>query len=146
MLYSHIHIYVYKYKQKHNQTLIYELQWTNTVLYKNISLTLYSQKGDVCCVWEMSWRQGQTAILTQTFSLDHSSTSSSSWLGSLTVGHWRSQSPLLLALTLASCLQLNLNRLGTWLYYCLTSTCFHCSSAYLYWCISWLTAQSRVNI
>ena len=37
---------------------------TNT-LYKNISLTLYSRKGDVCCVWEMNWRQGQTAILTQ---------------------------------------------------------------------------------
>ena len=38
---------------------------TNTLLYKNISLTLYSRKGGVCCVWEMSWRQGQTAILTQ---------------------------------------------------------------------------------
>ena len=38
---------------------------TNTLLYKYISLTLYSRKGDVCCMWEMSWRQGQTAILTQ---------------------------------------------------------------------------------
>ena len=28
------------------------------------SLTIYSWKGDVCCVWEMSWRWGQTAILT----------------------------------------------------------------------------------
>ena len=38
------------------------------------------------------------------------------------------------------------NRLCTWLYYCLTHTCFHCSSAYLHRCISWLTARSRVNI
>ena len=38
---------------------------TNTLLYKNISLTLYSRKGwCFYCVWEMSWRQGQTAILT----------------------------------------------------------------------------------
>ena len=34
---------------------------TNTLLYKNIYLTLYS----FACVWEMSWRLGQTAILTQ---------------------------------------------------------------------------------
>ena len=27
---------------------------TNTLLYKNISLTLYCRKGDVCCVWEVS--------------------------------------------------------------------------------------------
>ena len=32
---------------------------------KILSLTLYSRKGDGCFVWEMSWRQGQTAILTQ---------------------------------------------------------------------------------
>ena len=34
---------------------------TNTLFYKNIPLTLYSLKGDVSCVWEASWRQGQTA-------------------------------------------------------------------------------------
>ena len=39
----------------------------NTLLYKNISLTLYSRKGDVFCVWKMSWRWGQTAILTQQY-------------------------------------------------------------------------------
>ena len=33
-----------------------------------------------------------------------------------------------------------------WLYYCLTPSCFHCSSAYLHRCISWLTARSRVNM
>ena len=31
---------------------------TNTLLYKNIPLTLYSRKGDVR---EVSWRRGQTA-------------------------------------------------------------------------------------
>ena len=40
---------------------------TNTLLYKNISHTLFS-KGWCCCVWEMSWRQGQTAILTPSYS------------------------------------------------------------------------------
>ena len=40
-------------------------KWTNTLLYKNLFLTLYSRKGGVCCVWEMIWRMGQTAILTQ---------------------------------------------------------------------------------
>ena len=34
---------------------------------KNISLTLYSRKGDVGSVWEMSWRQKHTAILTQQY-------------------------------------------------------------------------------
>ena len=34
--------------------MIYELQWTNTLLYKNITLTLYSRKGWCFCgVWEM---------------------------------------------------------------------------------------------
>ena len=75
---------------KHNG----ELQWTNTLLCKNISLTLYSLKGDVSCVWEVSWRRGQTAILTQSSSRNHSSTSSSSWLGLLNRGSLRAQSPL----------------------------------------------------
>ena len=39
------------------------------------------------------WRQGQTVILTQSSS-DHSSTSSSSWLGLLSCGSLRAQSPL----------------------------------------------------
>ena len=62
---------------------------TNTLLYENISLTLYSQEGDVCCVWEMSWRQGRTVILTQVLPLNHSSTSSLSWLGLLNHGSLR---------------------------------------------------------
>ena len=76
---------------------------TNTLLYKNIPLTLYSRNGDVFCVWEVSWRWGQTVILTQSSSCDHSSTSFSSWLGCSTVGHW---GPKAAGLNLASCLQL----------------------------------------
>ena len=45
------------------------------------------ERGDVGCVWEMSWGRWQTAILT-------SSTSFSSWLGCSTVCHWVAQSPL----------------------------------------------------
>ena len=60
-------------------------------------------------------------ILTQSSS-DHSSTSFASWLGCSTVGHC-----LELVLTpLASYLQLELTQAvcGTWLYLCLTPTCF----------------------
>ncbi len=105
------------------------------------------ERVDVGCVWEMSWRRGQTAILTQSSS-DHSSTSFSSWLGCSTVGHWRPKVLCLqLGLTsLASCLQLTRTAPDTWLYYFLTSACFRSSSAYLHRCVSWLTAQSRVNI
>ena len=43
-------------------------------------------------------------------------------------------------------LQLAQTTAGTWLYNCLTFTCFCCSFTYLHRCISWLTAQSRVNM
>ena len=66
---------------------------TNAFLYKNISLTLYSRNGNVFCVWEVSCRRGQTAILTPSSS-GHSSTSFSSWLGLLNRGSLRAQSPL----------------------------------------------------
>ena len=80
---------------------------TNTLLYKNISLTIYFRKGDVGCFWEMSWRWGQTVILTQSSSSDHSSTSSSSCWGCSTVGHWGPKALCLpLVLNSASCPQL----------------------------------------
>ena len=66
------------------------------------SLTLYSWKGDVGCVSVMSWRQGQTAILTSSSS-DHSSISFSSWLG--VAQPWITEGCKLI-LTLASYLQL----------------------------------------
>ena len=63
-------------------------------------------------------------ILTQSSS-DHSSTSFSSWLGCSTVNHWE---PKALHLPRASCPQLELQLTpavcGTWLYDCLTPTCF----------------------
>ena len=89
------YIHKYKYKQKHNQT-----QWRTSMnerthfFIKISSLTLYSRKGDVCCVCELSWRRGQTVILTQSSSFDHSSTSSSSWQELLHRGSLRAQSPL----------------------------------------------------
>ena len=105
---------------------------TNTLLYKNIPLTLYSQKGDVSCVWEVSWRQGQTGtywpqvLLTIAALLSHS--------GCSTIGHWGPQDLSLqadshtdiLSPTDSNC---NWNWVtqavcGTWLYNCLTITCF----------------------
>ena len=61
---------------------------SKTLLYKNISLTLYSRKG-----WSWLCVRGELEtgtdcyILTPSYS-DHSSNSSSSWLGYSTVGHW----------------------------------------------------------
>ena len=63
---------------------------------------------------------------------DHSSTSFSSWLGLLNRGSLRAQSPLSAAGSHFGILSpTDLNRLRTWLYYCLMSTCFRCSSAIL---------------
>ena len=61
---------------------------TNTLLYKNIPLTLYSRKG-----WCWLCVRGELEMGTDCYSLiqspsDHSSTSFAFWLGCLTVGHW----------------------------------------------------------
>ena len=81
------------------------------------------------------------------FFRDHSSSSFASWLGCSTVGQWGPKALSLQTGSRASILSpTDPNRLDTWLYYCLASTCFRCSSAYLHRCISWLTARSRVNI
>ena len=62
------------------------------------------------------------------FFLNHSSTSSSSWLGLLNRGSLRAQSPLSVAGSHFSILSpTNSNHLGTWLNYCLMPTCFCCS-------------------
>ena len=79
-------------------------EWTNTLLYKNISLTLYSRKGRcwLCVRGELETRT-DCYILTQNSS-DHSSTSFSSWLGCSTVGHWGPKALCLpLVLMRASC-------------------------------------------
>ena len=82
---------------------------TNTLLYKNISLTLYSRKGWCwLCVRGELETGTECYILTQSSS-DHSSTSFAFWQGCSTVGHWGPKALCLpLALTLASCPQLQL--------------------------------------
>ena len=119
---------------------------TNTLLYKNISHALFSIGWCFHCVREMSWRQGQTAILTPSSS-DHSSISFSSWLGVAQL--WVTEGPKPSFCCWFSIQHFVSNWLKPsvpWLYNCLMPTCFWCSSTYLHRCISWLTAQSRLNI
>ena len=110
------------------------------------------ERVDVGCVWEVSWRWGQTAtywpkvLLTIAALLPHLGLVGHPWVTEgpkPSVCRWLSGWHLVpnwlqLQLTQAVC--------GTRLYNCLTPTCFHCSSAYLHRCISWLTAWLRVNI
>ena len=98
------------------------------------------ERVNVGCVWEMSWRRGQTQ---QYFFLILA--------GLLNRGSTRAAKPSVCNLfsswhLVPDRLQLARTASGTWLYNCLMSTCFRCSSAYLNRCISWLTARSRVNI
>ena len=110
---------------------------------------------DVGCVWEVSWRRGQTAtywpkvLLTIAALLSHLGWDCS------TVGHWGPQALSLQADSHAGIfspnwlqLQLQLTQAiySTWLYNCLMLTCFRCFSSYLHRCISWLTDRSRVNM
>ena len=81
-------------------------EWTNTLLYKNIPLTLYSKGLSWLCVRGELETGTDCYIFTQTSS-EHSSTSFSSWQGCSTMGHWGPKALYLpLALTLASCPQL----------------------------------------
>ena len=126
-----------------------------TLLYKNISLTLYSRKGWCwLCVRGELETGTDSYILTQS-SCDHSSTSFSSSLGCSTVGHWGPQSPQSARCSHVDILSpINSNCNWNWpkLYvapgyiFVSTFTCFRCSSAYLLRCISWLMAQSKVNM
>ena len=124
---------------------------TNTLLYKNIiSHTWFSKdlKLVVCERWAgdvdrlLYWPQLLLTIAALPPRLG--------W-GCSNVGHWGSNALCLpLALNSASCpLVSNSNWLKppvSWLYFCLTPTCFCSSSVYLHWCISWLTVRSRVNM
>ena len=113
---------------------------TNTLPYKNISLTLYSRKGWCwLCVRGELETGTDCHILTQSSS-DHSSTSFLSWLGCSTVGHWGPKpsvcKPILMLATcppidsncnwlqLTNWLELTQAVCGTWLYNCFSSTCF----------------------
>ena len=118
---------------------------TNTLLYKNTSLTLYSRKGDISCVWEVSGDKDgllfwPKVLVTIAALLPHLAGVAQPWVTEglkPSVCRWLSIRHLV-----SNCLKPSV----CWLYYCLTSTCFRCSSAYLHRCISWLTARSRVNI
>ena len=83
---SVVYSYSCRCKQKHNDDFN---ERTNKLLYKNIPLTLYSWKGwcGLCVRGELEM-ETDCYILTQSPSRDYSSTSSSSWLGCSTVGHW----------------------------------------------------------
>ena len=95
----------------------------------------------------MSWRQRQTAILTQVLLLTIAALFSHlGWVAQPWVTGGRKSLGLQAGSHYGILSPTDSNRLGTWLYYCLTSTCFRCSFAYLHRCISWLTARSRVNI
>ena len=112
---------------------------TNTLLCKNIPLTLYSRKGwCFLCVRGELETGTDCYILTQSSS-DHSSTSFAFWQGCSTVGHWGPQALSLQADSHAGILSPNWLQLeleleltdwlpqaicGTWLYNCLMPTCF----------------------
>ena len=114
---------------------------TNTLLYKNISHTLFS-KGLillVCEGWagdgdrELFWRK--VLLSTVATLLSHLD-----WVAQL----WVTEDPnpsvcrwLSLRHLVPNWLHLVRTASGTWLYNCPTSTCFRCSCAYLYRCISW---------
>ena len=87
---------------------------TDTLLYKNIPLTLYSRKGWCwLCVTDELETGTDCYILTQSSS-DQSSTSFAFWLGCSTVGHWGPKAlRLQLALNSASCPQLSPTATGT---------------------------------
>ena len=98
---------------------------TNTLLYKIISLTLYSRKGWCwLCVRGELETETDCYILTPSSS-DQSSTSSTFWLGCLTVGYWGpqalsrqadSQTGILSPNWLQLQLELTQAVCGTWLY------------------------------
>ena len=80
---------------------------TNTLLYKNISLTLYSRKGWCWLCVRGELKTGTDCYILTPSPSDHSSTSIAFWLGCSTVGHWGPKALCLpLALSSASCLQL----------------------------------------
>ena len=130
---THIQIYA-----EHNQTQYTKFnERTNTLLYKNISLTLYSRKGDVlCCVWD-ELETGTDCYIDPKFFFDHRSTSFSSGLELLNCGSLRATSPQSASwFSRWHPISYWLKPSVPWLSYCLTSTCFCCSSAYLHRCIS----------
>ena len=92
---------------------------TNTLLYKDISLTLYSRKGWCwLCVRGELETGTDCYILSQVFLII---AALPLHLGCSTVGHWGPKALYLpLVLNSTSCLRLTRPASGTWLYNCLT--------------------------
>ena len=85
------------------------------------------ERVDVSCVCEVSGNKDRLLYWPQVLLTIAALLSHLGW-GCSTMGHWGPKALCLsLALTSASCPQLNRTALGTWLYYCLTTTCFRCS-------------------
>ena len=100
---------------------------------KYISLTLYSRKGWCWLCVRGDLETGTDCYILNQSSSDHSSTSFAIWLGCSTLGHWGPQALCLQADSPAGITNWNWNSnsnwqsqvvCGTWLYNCLTSTCF----------------------
>ena len=147
LLYSYIHI--------HNTNICRNIvnnnddfnERTNTLLYKNIALTLYSRKGEIYCVWEVSWIRGQTAtyspqvLLTIEALLLHSGWAAQPWV---TEGPKPYVCCWLSIRHLVSNCNSNIPKSSVAPGYIIV---WHPpASAYLHRCISWLTARSRVNM
>ena len=80
---------------------------TNTLLYKNIYLTLYYRKGWCWLCVRGELETGADCYILTPSSSDHCSTSFAFWLGCSTVGHWGPKDlSRLLTLNSASCLNL----------------------------------------
>ena len=93
---------------------------TNTLLYKYITLTLYS----LCVRGELE--TGTYCYILTPSSSDHSSTSFALWLGCTTVGHWGPMPSVWSWFSLRWHPISNwLKPSVSWLYFCLTPTCFH---------------------
>ena len=128
-------------------------QRTNTLLYKNISLTFYSRKG-----WCWLRVRGELAtetdcyILTQSSS-NHGSTSFPFWLGCSILGHWGPKPSVWSWFSLrwnpiSNSLQTGTDPSRLWhlVIFLFDVYLLPLFSAYLHRCISWLTARSKVNI
>ena len=162
-------------------------EWRRNIFIKTYPSLFILERVDVVCVWEVSWRRGQTAAYWPKVLLNIASLLlHSGWAAhpSVTEGpkppvcRWLSVRHLV-----PNWLQLQLEVeptqavCGTWLYFCLISTSFlwayasatitefnhvhksswysdifdrmqlfHCSSAFLHRCISWLRVRLRVNM
>ena len=141
----HIQIYTYMRKPQYPVMTTSINEWTHFLI--KIYLTLYSRKVDICCVWEMSWRQGQTAILTPVLLATIAALLPHLSWGCSAVGLGGPKALCLpLALTLAFCLQLLRTVWAPGYIIDVRTPASPVLPLFLHRCISWLTARSRVNI